>query len=298
MTPHTSLDPGRTKLVYDFAADRYLRSLPPEHFMEATAQATQRKITLESFDLIHAARPDVQCFNELLVQYPRAGQDPDKPGQIVPDNMVVVHHEPIKASTNFATPLQPEGPFLVLEYVSKHSARKDYEFSYEKYEKELRVPYYLVFYPDAEELTLFRLGGRGYAAVHPNAAGRLAIPEIELEVALHEGWARYWFRGELLPLPADLLRQLTAVRTQLESVRAQLTVAEQQLTLATGELTAAKGELAAREGQLTAAKGELAAAKGQLTEAEQKAEAERQARLAAEAELARLRDELARAKGS
>ena len=64
-------------------------SLPPEHFMEATPQATQRKITLESLDLVHARRPDVQVFNELLVQYPLPRRK--KPGQVVPDNMVVIH---------------------------------------------------------------------------------------------------------------------------------------------------------------------------------------------------------------
>jgi hypothetical protein len=294
MTPQTELDPGRTKLIYDFAADRYLRSLPPEHFMEATPQATQRKITLESFDLIHETRPEIQCFNELLVQYPKAGQDPDNPGQVVPDNMVVVHHEPIKAVTNFATPLQPTGPFLVLEYVSKHSVRKDYEISYEKYEKELRVPYYLVFYPDADELTLFRLGAKGYAAVHANAAGRLAIPELDLEVALHEGWVRYWFRGELLPLPGDLLRQLHAVRAQLDSARTQLTTAGQQLIATEQKLTTAGQQLIATEQKLTTIKVELTAAQERLNaEAAAEAEAQRRAE-AAEAELAKVREELAR----
>ncbi len=33
---------------YAHAARQYLRSLPLEHFMEAAAQATQRKITLET----------------------------------------------------------------------------------------------------------------------------------------------------------------------------------------------------------------------------------------------------------
>src|SRR5262245_45206637 len=55
---------------YERAAAEYLRNLPLEHFMEATAQGTQRKITLESFDLITAARSDIHVFNELLVQYP------------------------------------------------------------------------------------------------------------------------------------------------------------------------------------------------------------------------------------
>jgi len=303
MTGPITFDPGRTKLIYDFAADRYLRSLPLEHFMEATPQATQRKITLESFDLIRVSRPDIQCFNELLVQYPRLGQNPDKPGQIVPDNMVVVHHEPIKAMTNFATLLQPAGPFLVLEYVSKHSVRKDYEISYEKYEQELRVPYYLVFYPDADELSLFHLGARGYAAVHPNSAGRLAIPELDLEVALLDGWVRYWFRGELLPLPGDLLLQLNAVRTQLESARAQLNLTEQHLTRTTTELTSAQGKLSATQGELSATQGELttaqsklSATQGELFSAKEQAEAERHGRLAAEAELARLRAELSKRK--
>jgi hypothetical protein len=57
-------------VAYEKAAQEYLRSLPLEHFIEATSQATQRKITLESLDLVHARRPEIQVFNELLVQSP------------------------------------------------------------------------------------------------------------------------------------------------------------------------------------------------------------------------------------
>lgn len=261
MTPTVpvDLDLPRIKHLYEWAEQRYLKSLPLEHFMESTPQATQRKITVSSFDLIYVSRKDVQCFNELLVQYPIPGKDPDKPGQIVPDNMVVIHPKPIVATGSYMTPLQPVGPFLVLEYVSKGSVRKDYEINHAKYEKELKVPYYLAFYPDADELTLFRLKDGRYVAVPPDGAGRRAIPELELEVALLDGWVRYWFRGELLPLPGDLLRQLNATRD---------------------ELTAAKGELTAAKTELTAAKTEL--------------DAERQARAALEAELARLRGPFAK----
>lgn len=59
------------RLKYEEAAQAYLRSLPLEHFMESTPQATQRQITLESFDLVKPHRPDLHVFNELLVQYPR-----------------------------------------------------------------------------------------------------------------------------------------------------------------------------------------------------------------------------------
>jgi len=82
------------RIEYEEAAEAYLKSLPLEHFIEATAQGRQREITLESLALVHARRPDVQVFNELLVQYPRRGRQ--KIGQVVPDNMVVVWPEPIQ----------------------------------------------------------------------------------------------------------------------------------------------------------------------------------------------------------
>jgi Uma2 family endonuclease len=234
MTPATPTDP-RLKLIYEMAADRYLRSLPPEHFMEATTQATQREITLESFALVRAVRPDVQCFNELLVQYPRKGTDPDLPGQVVPDNMVVVHPERIKAEGSFNLPLQPVGPLLVLEYVSKRSVRKDYDANMLKYEQHVKVPYYLLFYPDADELSLFRLEGKGYRAVPPNANGRVAVPELELEAGLLGGWVRFWFRGELLPLPGDLLKQRDAAEKRAAEAEAEIARLREELARVKGQ---------------------------------------------------------------
>src|SRR5438552_17951682 len=94
---------------YAQAARKYLRSLPLEHFMEATSQATQRKITLESLDLVKARRSEVWVFNELLVQYSRGRGK--KLGQVVPDNMVVLSDVPIEAEGSFDLALQPAGPF-------------------------------------------------------------------------------------------------------------------------------------------------------------------------------------------
>ena len=187
--------------------------------MEATPQGTQRKITLESFDLVHGRRADVQVFNELLVQYPHGRRQQRR--QVVPDNMVVVCDQPIQAEGSYDLPLQPVGPFLVLAYVSKYSERKDYEKSFRKYERELKVPYLLLFYPDAQELTLYHHSGKQYTTVTPNAAGRYALPELELEAALLDGWVRFWFRGELLPLPAELQQQLDETRRQLKQAQAQ-----------------------------------------------------------------------------
>jgi Uma2 family endonuclease len=227
------------ELQYHKAAQEYLRKLPPEHFMEATSQSTQRKITLESLDLVHARRPEVQVFSELLVQYPLPRRR--RPAQVVPDNMVVLYKEPIQAEGSYDVPLQPTGPLWVLEYVSKNTKRKDYEDSFRKYERELRVPYCLLFYPDNEELTLYRHDGAKYVTQPPNEHGRCALPELELEVALRDGWVRFWFRGELLPLPADLLRQLQKAQQQLEAERQARLTAEAEVARLRAELDRLRG---------------------------------------------------------
>lgn len=243
------------RLHYRKAAEEYLRNLPLTHFMEATAQATQRKITWDSLDLVHGRRPDVQVFNELLVQYPLRGEE--KLGQVVPDNMVVVWHEPIEAEGSYDLPFQPAGPYWVFEYVSPNNPRKDYDISFRKYER-LKIPYYLLFYPDNQELTLFRYGSRKYVSVKPDREGRFAIAELEMELALLDGWVRYWYQGELLPLPVDLQRDLDETKRQLRRSNRRVRTLQQR------------------------------------AEAEaQRAEAERQARLAAEQELAQLRARLA-----
>lgn len=246
----TAATPGRMlERAYEEAAWAYSCTLTDENLMEATAQGTQRAITLESFALIAVYRPDVQCFNELLVQYPGDGS-PLPPRQVVPDNLIVVHPEPIVAGGSFNTPFQPVGPFLVLEYVSRHNTRKDYERNLLRYQDDLEVPYYLLFYPDKFDLTVFRRADGRYSAVLPNDHGRLAVPELELEVALLDGWVRYWFRGDLLPLPGELLRQVDAMRAELlasqqatEVERSARVAAEQRAADAEAELARLRAEL-------------------------------------------------------
>ena len=203
------------------AAREYARSLPLEHYMEATPQATQRAITLASLALVHARRPEIQVFNELLIQYRRQGSRAIL--RVVPDNMVVVWEEPIQAVGSYDIPLQPAKPYWVLEYVSKGNERKDYEDSHAKYEQDLKVPFFLLFYPDIQDLTLYKHNRRKYTTVLPNTQGRYPIPELELELGLLDGWVRYWFRDELLPLPAEMQRELDFARYRLaeEQLRAE-----------------------------------------------------------------------------
>ena len=225
----TKVPPLSLRVRYEKAAEEYLRKLPLEHFMESTPHATQRKITLESLDLVASRRPDFHLFNELLVQYPWPGRR--RFGQVVPDNMVVIHAGPIDAVGSYDLPLQPAGPFWVLEYVSKSNRRKDYKDNMQKYEHELKVPYYLLFDPDKEKMTLYHHTGERYAKVAPDADGRCLIEVLEIEVGLLGGWVRFWHRGELLPLPGEMLHDLEATQRKLDeaNLRAE---AEKQARLA------------------------------------------------------------------
>ena len=200
------------------------------------------------------AGPGHSRINELLVQYPREGRR--KLGQVVPDNRVVICDKPIDANGSYDLTEQTARPFWMLEYVSKHNKRKDYEDNFEKYEKELKVPYFLLFYPETHDLTLYHHTGEKYAAVAPDENGRYPIPELELELGLHDGWVRFWFRGELLPLPADLRRAFRNERQRAET-----------------------------------AEGVCDELHKQLDQQQQQVEQERQARLALEREIDRLKGE-------
>jgi hypothetical protein len=175
----------------------------------------------------------VQLFNELLVQFPVRGRR--RPAQVVPDNMVVVCKHPIDAVGSYDVPFQPVRPFWVFEYVSPSNKRKDYEDSFEKYER-LKVPYYLVFYPDNQDLTLFHHQGEKYVTKKPNRRGRLAVSELDMEVALLDGWVRYWYQGELLPLPADLQRDLDEAMRRADAERQGRLAAEQEVARLRAEI--------------------------------------------------------------
>lgn len=207
-----------TEAEYERAADEYRRDLPLEHFMEAIPQSRQREITLESLALLRAKRPEVKVFNELLVQYPT----PAGLGQVVPDNMVLLSDRPVRAKGSFNLPFESASPLWVLEWVSDESKGKDYEECFHKYERELKVPYCLQFHPDEQDLRMYHLVRGRYRKIKPNTHGRYSIPELDLELGMHNGWVRFWYRGELLLLPEELQEKLEATEAELEQLKTQL----------------------------------------------------------------------------
>ncbi len=260
MSPVVALSTARLKRFYERDASEYCGSLPLEHFMESIEQSKQREITVESLALVRAVWPEFQVFSELMIQYVAPGKDPYKPLRMVPDNMVLMHSEPIDAHGSYATAVQPVLPILVLEYVSRRSKGKDYEDNRKKYERDLKIPYYLLFDPEAGDMAVLHRVKSKYVRVKPNEEDRLPIPELELEVALIDGWARFWFRGELLPLPGDLLHSLNEERAA--RIAAERAAAKSEKRRIVAEDVAAREQSARR-----ALEAELARMKAELSKA-------------------------------
>ena len=231
---------------YDQFADEFLAQLPLEHFAQTTEEAYQQFVTNSSLGLIRAVWPDFQVFSELLIQYPKAGQEP-RPGRkrrtpqrVVPDNMVVIWPEPLTGLKAFHTPLQPVLPTMVMEYVSTGNKRKDYDDNFRRYRDDLRVPYYLLFEPGDESLKVFHFEDGRYEPVAPDEHGRRAIPDLEMEVGLIDGWVRYWHRGTLLALPGELMNQLRAKDDQLDAARERIQEKDSEIARLREELARLK----------------------------------------------------------
>jgi len=261
------IEPPLTADEYEELARAYYQTLPLEHFMEATPQANQRVIAVTALEQLKARRPDLQPFNELLIQY----WIDDKLRRVVPDNMVRLCDQPLLTEGSFNIEIEPVAPLWVLEWVADSSEGKDYGDAFRKYERELKIPYCLSYHPGKNDFRFYRHNGKRYELVEVNDEGRYSLPELDLEIGLLEGWVRFWHLGELLEMPSEWQKRTD----QLEA-----------------GLTAAKKE-AANEKQL--ALQERTRAEQERTradQAQQLAEAERQARLAVEAELAKLRARL------
>jgi Uma2 family endonuclease len=243
---------------YEQAARDYCATLPMEHFMESTPQQAQRKITLSAFELIHTDRPDVWCYNELLIQHPMSDSRRDII-RVVPDNLVVLHDRPIVATGSFTTTVEQARLLVALEYVSESSKRKDYVENMERYEQ-IRMPHYLMFEPEKKLIILHRWSARAgrLVSVPANAAERFPIPKLELEVGLHDDWMRFWFRGELLPLPAELKETLDRTAKELQAKQRELATARQKLGAAEQKLGVAENQLSAAEAEIARLKAELA----------------------------------------
>lgn len=103
-------------------------------------------------------------------------------------------------------------PPLVIDYVSGDgSEERDATPSRGKfwvYEKAVKAPYHLIWYPNEERIEAFELRGTKYRPMKADAAGRFHIPMLNATFGIWDGeflgypgpWLRAWdSRGKLLP---------------------------------------------------------------------------------------------------
>ena len=72
--------------------------------------------------------------------------------------------------------------------------------------------------------------------LEPDLSGRVEILELELQIGLREGWLRFWHRGELLDLPAELQQRLDQLSQQNQKQLEELQLKSEQLSQQSHEL--------------------------------------------------------------
>src|SRR5262249_49853535 len=107
-------------------------------------------------------------------------------------------------------------------------------------------------YPDSLDCTLYRHNGRKYVTVKPKEGGRYAVPEVEMELGLLDGWVRYWYKGRLLPLPGELQRELNEAKQQAEHERRRADQLQQFVEQEQAARRTAEEEVARLRAQLAA----------------------------------------------
>ncbi len=212
----------------------------------------------------------VYVSGDLLVYYVQG--NPRK--YIVPDAFVVKGIPP-KNRRTYKIWVEGKAPDVVIETTSRKTRRKDMSEKPALYAR-LGVKEYFLFDPLGEYLDPplqgYRLAGEDYERIEPDAHGELESHELGLRLRIGEGHLEF-VRGDTGQrlLTADERAKREAERAKREAERAKR-----------------EAERAKRETERAEREGE---ARQREAEARQR---ETQARLAAEAEILRLRAELAR----
>ena len=170
-------------------------------------------------------------------------------------------------------------PLVIIEYASgdgsKERDRTPMEGKFWIYEHAIGAKYYAIFEIDNGAVELYRLDDQSnYVQVPPNRAGRLAIPELGVELRVWEGeysgieapWLRVWdaTTGEMMP---SLEERAESERKRAESERKRADTAE---SLADDYRESLNEETERAE----AARKEAEAARKEAEAARQKADAE------------------------
>lgn len=137
--------------------------------------------------------------------------------------------------------LEGEGPAIVMEFISateggEYSIKPSYPYGkWFFYEQILRVPIYVIFEPEIDQLEVYQLQEGQYKALEPSAEGRYWLGEIGLSLGVWQGqkaevtapWLRWWDEsGRLLPWGCE---RVAAERLRAEQAEAQIKALQERL---------------------------------------------------------------------
>ncbi len=186
-------------------------------------------------------------------------------------------------------------PTVVIEFLSEGTESEDLGRFWSKaprskrgtppakfvvYEEILKIPNYIVFDEDTQQLRFFRLVNDRYQeqAIEPTNP-RLWIPEINLGLGLTtctvrkiEGsWLRWCDQeGNFYPTPAESYQAETEVaKVETEAAKAETEAAKAEIEAAKAETEAVKAETEAAKAEIEAAKAETEAVKAQMEQQQQ-----------------------------
>ena len=116
----------------------------------------------------------------------------------------------------------------------------------------------MLFDPDTEELTAYRLSRGRYVLIRPDTRGQRFSERLGLGFGVYEGTLRLFTKsGELVPLPDEAAQRAMAKAEHLAKDKQQLTDEKRRLTEDKQQLTDEKQQLTDEKQQLTDEKRRL-----------------------------------------
>jgi Uma2 family endonuclease len=212
-----SAPPGIDELIYDDGE-------PLDSFRHREAMT----LLLHSLDLHWADRTDYFAGGNMFLYFSMLQvKKNDFRG---PDVFVVLGTERKDRKAWVLWEEDGKRPSVIIELTSPSTAEEDRGRKKDIYERALEVPYYFIFDPATGELEGYRLPGSGrrYEGIPPNAAGRLPVDILGLELGVWHGTYRYieapWLRwylpqGTVLPTSEEVAEQERA-RADEQAARA------------------------------------------------------------------------------
>jgi Uma2 family endonuclease len=164
-----------------------------------------------------------------------------------PDFFVALNVDPNLPRNSWVVEREGKYPDIIVEILSKSTAKKDRGEKKEIYERTFKTHEYFLFDPETKRIEGFRLVNERYAPIAPNAVGHLWSERLELFFGLHEEHLRFFSpNGTLVPLPDEAATQAILEREKTRIASRKLAAKNESLLLEKSRLTAEKERLAAK----------------------------------------------------